>query len=321
MILVLTEKNDAHASILIDKLKADNIPYFRFNLDTKSLEKTLVTFKNNVWTIKTEVGEITHDKVKCVWNRRTFVQLMLNEQTKNYKFNIWKNEWNKTLLGLYFYLKDVKWLNYYRKNHKAENKYFQLKLAENVGFNIPEYLLSNNKKEVLEFGKKHDKVVLKLLNQEFYKIANRQYVGFYVNVIPFEKLLEFSDEEENPIFLQEYIEKDYEVRYTVVGDEHLVCKIDSQKSEIAKMDWRRYDLANTPHSIITPPDEIKNKVNLLMKEFDLIFGALDFIVTKDNSWYFLEINPSGQYLWIEDLTGLKITDAIKNKLIYLQSNI
>ncbi len=161
---------------------------------------------------------------------------------------------------------------------------------------------------------------MKLLNQEFYKIANRQYVGFYVNIIPYEKLLEFSEEEENPIFLQKYIEKDYEVRYTVVGDEHLVCKIDSQKSDIAKTDWRRYDLANTPHSVITPPDEIKNKVKLLMKEFDLIFGALDFIVAQDGTWYFLEINSSGQYLWIEDLTGLKITDAIKNKLISLQSN-
>jgi len=320
MILILTEKNDAHANALIEMLKTDNVSYFRLDLDTKSLEKTTVTFKNKTWIIKTKIAEIALKEVKCIWNRRTFVQLMLNEQNKDYKFNIWKNEWNKTLLGMYFYLKDVKWLNYYRKNHKAENKYFQLKLAEDIGFKIPDYILSNNRLEILEFGRKHDKIVLKLLNQEFYKIANRQYVGFYVNIIPYEKLLDFSEEEENPIFLQKYIEKDYEVRYTVVGDEHLVCKIDSQKSDIARTDWRRYDLANTPHSIIIPPDEIKNKVQLLMKEFDLIFGALDFIVTKDGTWYFLEINPSGQYLWIEDLTGLKITDSIKNKLIYLQSN-
>lgn len=321
MILILTEKNDAHANSLIEELKKDTIPFFRFDLDTKSLENTTVTFKDKIWSIKTSEGYITLEKVSCVWNRRTFVQLMLDEQDKDYKFNIWKNEWNKTLLGIYYHLKDVKWFNYYRKNHKAENKYFQLNVAESLGFKVPDYLLSNDKNDVLEFGRKHEKIVLKLLNQDFYKIANKQYVGFYVNIIPYEKLIEFSQSEENPIFLQKYIEKEYEVRYTVVGDEHFVCKIDSQKSEIAKTDWRRYDLANTPHSILTPPDEIAKKVKLLMKQLDLIYGALDFIVAKDGTWYFLEINPSGQYLWIEDLTGLKITNAIKNNLIHLQSTI
>jgi glutathione synthase/RimK-type ligase-like ATP-grasp enzyme len=315
MILILTEKNDAHANLLIDKLKESQVPFFRLDLDTKSLEKTSITFKNKTWSIRTREGRITLDQVKCVWNRRTFVQLMLDEQDKDYKFNIWKNEWNKTLLGIYYYLKDVKWLNYYRKNHKAENKYFQLNVAENLGFEIPDYLLSNDKNEILEFGKKHEKIVLKLLNQDFYKVANEKYVGFYVNIIPYEKLKEFSQSEENPIFLQKYIEKDFEVRYTVVDEEHFVCKIDSQRSEIAKTDWRRYDLANTPHSIILPPDSIREKVKLLMKKFELAYGALDFIVAKDGTWYFLEINPSGQYLWIEDLTGLKITEAIKNNLI------
>jgi glutathione synthase/RimK-type ligase-like ATP-grasp enzyme len=315
MILILTEKNDAHANLLIDKLKENSIPFFRLDLDTKSLEKTTITFKNKIWSIKTKDGTIILNQIKCVWNRRTFVQLMLDEQDKDYEFNIWKNEWNKTLLGVYYYLKDVKWLNYYRKNHKAENKYYQLSIAEHLSFDVPEYLLSNDRNEILEFGKKHEKIVLKLLNQDFYKIANKKYVGFYVNIIPFEKLKEFSKSEENPVFLQKYIEKDFEVRYTVVGEEHFVCKIESQKSELAKTDWRRYDLENTPHSIMLPPDNIKSKVNLLMEKLELTYGALDFIVSKDGTWYFLEINPSGQYLWIEDLTGLKITDAIKNYLL------
>lgn len=315
MILILTEKNDAHANLLIDKLKESQIPFFRLDLDTKSLEKTSITFKNKNWYINNKNEKITLSQIKCVWNRRTFVQLMLDEQDKDYEFNIWKNEWNKTLLGIYYYLKDVKWLNYYRENHKAENKYFQLDIANEVGFEIPDYLLSNDRNEILEFGKKHEKIVLKLLNQDFYKIADKEYVGFYVNIIPYEKLKEFSKSEENPIFLQKYIEKDFEVRYTVVGNDHFVCKIDSQKSEIAKTDWRRYDLANTPHSVIEPPKNIKEKVTLLMKKLELTYGALDFIVSKEGSWYFLEINPSGQYLWIEDLTGLKITDAIKNNLI------
>lgn len=320
MILVLTDKNDVHANILIKKLQQENISHFRLNLDTFSLERTTITFSDNEWTIKNKNKSIKLHEVSCVWNRKTFVQLMLDEQDKDYQFNIWKNEWNKTLLGLYYHLKDVKWINYYRKNYKAENKYYQLKVAQDIGLNVPDFILSNNKQEILKFGKKHSQIVLKLMNQDFYKIADKEFLGFYVNIVPYEKLLEFSEREENPIFLQKYIEKQFEVRYTVVGDEHFVCKIDSQKSKIAKFDWRRYDIPNTPHSVITPPDFIKKAIDKMMNEFGLIYGALDFIVDENDIWYFLEINPSGQYLWIEDLTGLQITNAIKNKLLYLQSN-
>ena len=47
-----------------------------------------------------------------------------------------------------------------------------------------------------------------------------------------------------------------------------------------------------------------------MEILGLVYGALDFIVTPDNRWIFLEINCMGQYLWIEELTGLQISSAI-----------
>jgi len=115
---------------------------------------------------------------------------------------------------------------------------------------------------------------------------------------------------ENPIVLQAYIKKSFEVRYTVVGQDHHACKIESQSSSIANIDWRRYDIKNTPHSIIEPPNYIKDKVSKLLDIFGLYFGALDFIVTPNGDWYFLEINTMGQWLWIEDLTGLQISNSI-----------
>jgi len=51
----------------------------------------------------------------------------------------------------------------------------------------------------------------------------------------------------SPCFFQEYIDKAFELRVHVIGDRVLTCKIESQKSELAKTDWRRYDIANTPH--------------------------------------------------------------------------
>jgi glutathione synthase/RimK-type ligase-like ATP-grasp enzyme len=315
MILILTDKNDVHVDVVVKLFESENIPFVRLNLDVYSLENTQITFKKNKWDIKNLINEFSSEEITSIWNRKTFVQLLLEEQNKDYEFNIWKNEWNKTLLGLYYHLKNIPWLNYYRDNHKAENKYFQMSLAESLNLNLPDTVVTNDKTELREFFSKHEKVVLKLLNQDFYKVAENEFKGFYVNILNAENIDNFCDKEENPILLQEYIEKKFEVRYTVVGEEHFVCKIESQLSEISMVDWRRYDLPNTPHSIISPPLEVKNAVSKLMNELNLIYGALDFIVTNDDVWYFLEINPSGQYLWIEDLTGLQISNSIKNWLI------
>jgi glutathione synthase/RimK-type ligase-like ATP-grasp enzyme len=312
MVLILTDRNDSHASHLLNKPEASQLPIYKLCLDVQSLKATSITFDGS-WRINQNGNHVSSGDIKCVWNRRTFVELLLDEEyDQTNDFKIWKNEWNKTLTGFYNSIRHVPWLNPWRNAYKAENKYLQMEVAEKIGFKLPKTIVSNQKVELLRFSKENNPVVLKLMNQDFYKTDDGQYLGFYVNKISHDALQKFKDNSENPIVLQEYLEKDFEVRYTVVGSEHFVCKIESQKSSRANVDWRRYDIPNTPHYAILPPNEIREKINHFMKELDIEYGAIDFIVTKTNEWYFLEVNSLGQYLWIEDLTGLKISDEIIN---------
>ena len=189
-----------------------------------------------------------------------------------------------------------------------------MEYAKQVEFLMPSIIVSNEKLKLVDFVKKHKDVVLKLMNQEFYQDSDGKYKGLYVNKIGLKHLDGFEPYGENPIVLQAYINKAYEVRYTVLDNDHFVCKIDSQKSSVANIDWRRYDIQNTPHYSIIPPENIREKVNKFMSICGLHFGALDFIVSPNGDWYFLEINTMGQWRWIEDLTGLKISDSIANFL-------
>ena len=315
MILILSDKNDSHADYVINIIRLDNLPYYRMNVDVDSLLKTTVLFNDNNWIIEQNGKILQLTEIKCVWVRRTFVQLLLEEEyDQSSDFKLWKNEWNKTLLGIYSYLRDIKWLNPWRKAYEAENKYLQMDVAHKIGFQIPKTIVSNDRSELQNFCSNNYSVVLKLMQQDFYRTESGEYLGLYVNKVNFDDISSFGQSEENPITLQEYIEKQYEVRYTVVGTEHFVCKIDSQASEIAKTDWRRYDIPNTPHYIIEPPINIQTKINDLMLNLGIEYGALDFVVDKKDNWFFLEINPMGQFLWIEDLTGLKIGNSIKNWL-------
>lgn len=322
MILVLTDKFDKHADIVCEKLIAKGLKYFRLDLDTESLKNTYITFVSGEWIINKNNITTNSKSIHSVWARRAFVELSLEEKEINDAgFKIWRGEWNKTLLGLYNSIKNINWLNPLAKSYQVENKYLQFEIAEKIGFAIPSFIVSNRKNELLEFMNPHEEVVLKLMNQEFYQDHDGKFKGLYVNKISYDDIKDFQNKCENPIVLQKYINKLYEVRYTVVGDQHLVCRIDSQESKLANVDWRRYDIPNTPHHPMEPPVEIRNKVDLFMQSLDLKFGAMDFIVTPNNDWYFLEINTMGQWLWIEDLTGLKISDAIVNFLSTNQKEV
>lgn len=316
MILILSDKFDKHADIVCGKLDALKGNYFRFNLDTDSLKTSYMTFSAGKWTVTQNGITVNSNNFEKVWVRRAFVEVSLEEANINDPgFKIWRGEWNKTLLGLYNSLKFIEWLNPLAKSYQAENKYLQMDRANEVGFLLPPLIVSNSKAELVNFTEKYGNVVMKLMNQEFYQDADGGFKGLYVNKVSMSDLSDFEKIGENPIVLQAYVNKSYEVRYTIVGEDHHVCQIQSQKSELASVDWRRYDIPNTPHYPMQPPVEIKEKVNKFMQSLDLQFGAMDFIVTPSGDWYFLEINTMGQWLWIEDLTGLGISDSIVNILL------
>ncbi len=316
MILIISDRNDVHTLKVESFLKLESIKFFRFNIDVESLKSTFVSYDENDWLIRCSNGSFKTSEITVIWNRRTYVELLLDEIDNNEaSFKIWKGEWNKTLLGIYSSLESKKWLNFYRDAYYAENKYRQYTTAKKIGLRTPSFVCSNDKQFLIKSFSNGNEKVLKFMNQDFYKTGEGVYKGIYVNKIKSCELENFQDTGENPIILQDYISKKFEVRYTVVGKEHFVCKIDSQLSKIANVDWRRYDLANTPHSIINPPEIVREKVNEFMLEFNLNYGAMDFIIDGNQDWVFLELNSMGQFLWIEDLTGLEISHHIAKWLI------
>lgn len=79
------------------------------------------------------------------------------------------------------------------------------------------------------------------------------------------------------------------------------------------VDWRS-DYDALTYQVIEPPADVVQGVKNLMSTLGLRFGALDFLVTRTGEWYFLEINPNGQWAWIEQETGLAISSAIADAL-------
>jgi len=70
-----------------------------------------------------------------------------------------------------------------------------------------------------------------------------------------------------------------------------------------------------PHSKIIIPKKIEKQCISLVKKLGLNFGAIDFVLDENNEFIFLEINPNGQWAWIETQLNYPISETITNLLI------
>jgi glutathione synthase/RimK-type ligase-like ATP-grasp enzyme len=119
----------------------------------------------------------------------------------------------------------------------------------------------------------------------------------------------------SPMILQRRIEKCRELRVTVIGDMVFACQIITTSNSPQHIDWRIDDAETLPHRLVEIPDQLKNQLRNMLHNMGLNFGAFDIIQDFDDSYYFIELNPNGQYYWIEILTGAPLSDSMAD-LIY-----
>ena len=199
----------------------------------------------------------------------------------------------------------------------ASLKIQQMLQASRIGFNIPPTHISANPKSIRRFCRQFGPLVFKAISHPSRTVNNKERVVYTSRVHDKELFDPRSNSALKCCFacFQKEIPKQYEVRVTVVGEQVFAAEIHSQLSKRTSVDWRRYDIANTPHYPHKLPNHIVRKCLLLTKHFQLSFNTIDLIVDPDGKYWFLEMNPNGLWAWIEILTGLPISTAIADLLI------
>lgn len=186
---------------------------------------------------------------------------------------------------------------------KTENKIFQLLYAQKNGLIIPDSFIGNSNAKVKSFVDK--KAIIKPITTGKLILENRTEL-YHTNY-----LKNINDDISlTPIYLQEYKEKKYEVRLTCVNEIFWAVRIDAED----KLDWRK-NYNGLQYSLIECPENIRNVCLKMLKDFQLDFGAFDFIVDEDEKWVFLEVNPNGQWQWLEQELKIPISKQIVDFLI------
>jgi len=319
VILIVTNKIDPHADAVIKYLKDRGVSFVRFNTEDFP-QKISVTWKTAAASIDGEIffpggHHALLSQIRSCWYRRPFPpslsQNLISQQSREFA----SNEIESFIKWLWIYLSDRFWINYPLVLRQAESKINNLKIAFDLGFLIPRTIVTNNPKEALEFiNESGGNVINKVLGKGHIEYQ-RDYYFVYTHRVSSKDTGDLENVKYAPTLLQEYVPKAVEIRTTVVGSEVFSCEIHSQESGKTLDDWRHYDFDNVKHAIHRLPSSV-NALCLKMAEiFNLKFATFDFILTPDNRYVFLEINPNGQWLWIEQLTGLPISQAVADLLV------
>jgi glutathione synthase/RimK-type ligase-like ATP-grasp enzyme len=199
---------------------------------------------------------------------------------------------------------------------RAEMKLSQLAAATALGFELPPTLITNSPGDFFAFYREHEgKIISKLPSSAFLNGSFGQRFARYTERVRHRDLAHAEAIRSSPMIFQAYVDKRVELRATVVGERVFTAAIHSQATRQTRYDWRRYDPDHTPHTPFELPPEIADRCCALVRRLGLSYGAVDLILTPDGRYVFLEVNPNGQYLWLERATGLPISDAICDLLI------
>jgi glutathione synthase/RimK-type ligase-like ATP-grasp enzyme len=323
-ILIISNEHDIHLTFVIERLQKWGFSVFRLNTENLfSKYKIHITYDENqiVGSIINLVsGDIIKiENIKTIWERRPMEPMNTYSPIHEKYIDTIKIEQISFYKQFRHSLVHCNWIGNPLTGLRANSKILQKCIAQKVGFAIPRSIISNNYNELKLFLKDGIDYIVKPLKADSIQIDEDNQIVFYARKVTFSQLDSMSEIgfQNAPNYIQEYIEKKYEIRLTMVGDKAFAAKIDSNSmlTGQGKEDWREgYDYG-VKFTEMYADSLLVNKCKAFLKELELNFGCFDFIVDENENIFFLECNSNGQWLWIEEDTGMDISGAIAEWLL------
>ena len=332
MILIITNKGDIHCNPVIKHLQRNGDKYFRLNTESL-LTDYLISFSYKDQSVDLHIENkingktLSSNEVISVWERRPNSPVLPEINNEKIKLVV-EDEANELTKWIRHFFINCRMIGSSVWDRPNESKLRQMDVASRVinelrsEIKLPHTLLTNSKKDLEQFSNNKKEIVLKPISADGLMLDDKLEIPFTSRKVNSKNInvITQDDLELCPSFMQEYVEKNYELRITVIGEKILCCKIDSQKlpKGNGREDWREgyeHGLSEV-EEWIDCPDEIQEFIILYMQKMNLNFGCFDFIYAKNNSFYFLECNPNGQWMWLEEDLGIPISESIANFLAF-----
>jgi ATP-GRASP peptide maturase of grasp-with-spasm system len=300
MILIISSDTDLTTNDVLDWLKYYNIPFKRISIKHELLI-TSISLNENAVNLIFEIDGESYDfnRISSIWYRRSEINIKTPKYESGIDLNF-DNSVNRQLREEKMLIHELVWDLFKTKSINSEynnkiNKLKVLKTCTKIKIKYPRSIITSSKAELVKFKNVTGRIITKNISQGI-KLEFDD-----TTFMPFTTEVKLKDIKNLPdifanMFFQEMIDKSFELRIFYLKGKFYSSAIFSQNDNKTKVDFRNY---NHKKPNRTPPFQLDTSyqllLNKLMIELGLNSGSIDLIVDTKGDYYFLEVNPIGQF--------------------------
>jgi glutathione synthase/RimK-type ligase-like ATP-grasp enzyme len=266
------------------------------SLDPESPQSILLQHSNG--------DHVSFENVEAIWWRRPppFAKKEKVEPSINdFIFEEQTEFWSGLLAIL---PENIRWYNHFRSERIASRKIHQLKIAKECGLNIPKTLVTSIPSKARDFIRTNEKTICKELSgtPEHWRPTQKVTTDLEDHLDSLSS---------SPVIFQEFVPGKEDYRVIVIDDFIQAVAFDMKNSRYP------YDVSVDALNRCWPaevPEDIKNKLVAFMKRLGLRYAAFDFRLNEHGQFVFFEVNPSGEFLYLDQRAGTKIAAAFASIL-------
>jgi glutathione synthase/RimK-type ligase-like ATP-grasp enzyme len=310
VILIVSYPADDHAGRVLEEL--ERAGHSALLVDTAQFplrDSLAIAFEPGVakYEITVDGRSVALDECRAGWWRRS-QPFVLDPQIDPDVAAFTYSECHEAVAGLWAAL-GLKWINPPELDEHAHHKPYQLAAAVKVGLPIPQTLITNDpeaaRKFISRLSPEHTVYKTFLASEAHWRETR---------ILRNEELAILDRVRLAPVIFQEYVPATADIRATVVGDRIFAAAINAAPSGY-QIDYRM-DMSEAAFEPTKLTKETEEKILALMRALGLIYGAIDLRRT-DKGDVFLEVNPAGEWLFVEERTGQPISRAMAELLAEL----
>lgn len=306
-ILIITFAGDTHANAVLWALRAAGHTVKIWNVTDFPDFQSVTAVVRSEGSVSVKVRDAHDDfelmDAEVIWFRR-YRKPRAPEAAHPADCEVIESESDIFLRGIFEMLpQKAFWINPLHSSTRANYKPIQLAAAASVGLTILDTYFSNDSDRISALFDREqsggNEIILKTFRQLYW---SRKDTAFVLPTTPVRDSIFDNPESIQwcPAIFQRALRKAYEVRATVMGGTILALRLNSQERVETAQDWRiMHDYPISVEPIELPP-AIHQQCLDLTDRLGICFGCIDFIVTEDEKYVFLEINEMGQFLWVEE---------------------